>query len=191
MARDKEAIAEAMDLDPGNFKADRMPFSPMEQNLNYHKLLIHMLAQADTLGFKVGVLVAGHYPLIDHTRAAVYQYHQRMYNGYHQMLAWCFVDYMLVSHLYEGAGDHAAKWETSHMMALHPETVDLDVLPPKGEPLTGVNGKFQPQDANAEYGQETIEKAAEIAVKEVRHRLDFPNLYKGHGTALQEGLWRR
>ena len=56
------------------------------------------------MGFKVGILVAGHYPLIDHTRAAVMQYNQRTMNRKKGMLAWTFVDYALVDHLYENAG---------------------------------------------------------------------------------------
>ena len=37
------------------------------------------------------------------------------------MLAWACVDYRLVEAQYAGAGDHAAGWETSHLLALHPE----------------------------------------------------------------------
>jgi hypothetical protein len=82
--------------------------SPTEQTLNYQRLLLHVLAEAETRGFTLGVLVAGHDPLIDHARSAAL--------------------------LYPDSGDHAAGWETSHMLALHPETVDLSQLPPKGAP---------------------------------------------------------
>ncbi|NLI60891.1 MAG: creatininase family protein [Clostridiales bacterium] len=189
-ADDRDLIASKMGLDPDNFTPENMPFSAMEQALNYQKLLIHILAEAESLGFKVGILVAGHYPLIDHTRAAVMQYNQRTMNRKKGMLAWTFVDYALVDHLYENAGDHAAKWETSHMMALHPETVDLSLLPPKGDKLIGVLGNTYPQDSTKEFGQETMDKAAEIAIKEAHHRLNNPHLYLGHGLSLREGLWK-
>ena len=39
-------------------------------------------------------------------------------------------------------------------------------------------------------GRETLEAAAEIAVREVQHRLQYPHLYRGHGNSLREGLWR-
>ncbi len=107
------------------------------------------------------------------------------------MLAWAFVDYLLVRDEYPQAGDHAAGWETSHMLALHPETVDLDELPPEGEPLIGVGGAMPPQRATAEFGQAALEAAAEVAVKEVHHRLENPHLYRGHGNSLREGLWRQ
>jgi hypothetical protein len=75
-------------------------------------------------------------------------------------------------------------------MALHPETVDLDCLPAKGEKLVGAGGRMAPQDASAAFGRETLEAAAEVAVREVKHRLEHPDLYRGHGNSLREGLWR-
>jgi creatinine amidohydrolase len=189
-ASDRERIAERMALPPENFLPDRMPFSATEQALNYHRLLLHILVEAETLGFELGVLVAGHYPLIDHARAAVLQFNQRDRSRRPGMLAWAFVDYLLVRDRYAAAGDHAAGWETSHVLALHPETVDLGLLPPRGERLIGVGGRMPPQDATAGFGRETLEAAAEVAVREVRHRLAHPEMYRGHGNGLREGLWR-
>ena len=188
-ARDRDQIAGQMALSPDNFTAERQPFSATDQALNYHKLLLHILVEAETLGFELGVLVAGHYPLIDHARAAVLQFNQREHSKRQGMLAWACVDYLLVRDQYENAGDHAAGWETSHLMALHPETVDLSLLPPKGEPLIGVGGRMAPQDATAEFGAEILQAAADIMVQEVRHRLAHKAMYRGHGNSLREGLW--
>lgn len=189
-ARDRTEIAAQMDLPPENFTAERQPFSATEQAVNYHKLLIHILAEAETLGFKVGVLVAGHYPLIDHARAAVLQFNQREFSKSQGMLAWAFVDYLLVRDQYPRSGDHAAGWETSHVMALHPQTVDLDELPPRGESLIGIGGHMDPHDATAVFGQETLAAAADIAIREVQDRLANPHRYREHGGSLREGLWR-
>ena len=189
-AGDRDLIAARMELSPDNFTAERHPFTATEQALNYHRLLLHILAEAESLGFAVGVLVAGLYPLIDHARAAVLQFNQREYSKRHGMLAWACVDYLLVREQYEDAGDHAAGWETSHVLALHPQTVDLSLLPPKGEPLVGVGGSMPPQDATADFGQETLEVAAEIVMHEVRHRLENREMYRGHGNSLREGLWQ-
>jgi len=190
-ASDRDLIAREMELSPDNFAADRQPFSATEQAVSYHKLLLHILAEVESLGFELGVLVAGHYPLIDHARAAALQFNQREYSKRHGMLAWACVDYLLLRDQYEVAGDHAAGWETSHLMALHPQTVDLAVLPPKGEPLIGVGGKMAPQDATAAFGQETLEAAADIVVREVMHRLKHPEMYRGHGNSMREGLWKQ
>lgn len=189
-AADRDLIAEKMELSPDNFTPERHPFTATEQALNYHKLLLHILAELESLGFEVGVLVAGHYPLIDHARAAVLQFNQRRHSRWQGMLAWACVDYHLVSSRYDCAGDHAGGWETSHVMALHPDTVDLSLLPPKGEKLIGAGGRMPPQDASADFGRETLEAAAEIAVREVRHRLEHRERYRGHGNSLKEGLWR-
>jgi|GEM_PF-174341 len=190
VARDRQDIAAKMELPPDNFTAARHPYSPAEQVMNYHKLLVHILAEVESLGFQIGVLVAGHYPLVDHCRSAVLMFNQREQSKYHGMLAWAFVDYLLVSDKYDCAGDHAGGWETSHVMALHPETVDLSLLPPKGEKLIGAGGKMAPQDSSADFGWETLHAAADIAVNEIRHRLQHPEMYRGHGLSLTEGLWR-
>lgn len=187
-AGDRAAIAAGMGLDPDNFTAERQPFSATEQALNYHKLLVHILAELGSLGFRVGVLVAGHYPLIDHARAAVLQFNQSRISRACNMLAWTFVDYLLVRDRYPLAGDHAGIWETSHCMHLHPQTVDLSLLPPNGETLVGTSGgDHAPHASTAAFGQETMEAAAEVAIREVNDRLQNPGAYRGHGASLREG----
>lgn len=188
---DRALIAEGMDLSPDNFLAERQPFSSTEQAINYHKLLLHILAEVATLGFEVGVLLAGHYPLIDHTRAAVLQFNQSALSKKSGMLAWACVDYLLVTDRYDCAGDHAGGWETSHVMALHPETVDLSLLPPKGQKLVGAGGRMAPQDATAQFGRETLQASAEVIIREVKHRLAHPRMYRSHGRSLLEGLWKQ
>jgi len=190
-AKDRRDIAEAMGLPPENFLPDRQPFTPTEQVLGYQRLLLHILAEAESLGFQLGVIVAGHYPLIDHARAAVSLFSQRDWSRHHGMLAWACVDYLLVRDAWPQSGDHAAVWETSHLMALHPETVDLGRLPPRGEKLTGIMVSSQPpQDSTAEFGQATLDAAAEAILREVGHRLRHPQMYRGHGASFLEGLWR-
>ena len=188
-AGDRDKIAEKMGLPAENFDPEFQYFSPNQQVENYHRLLLHILTELETLGFRVGVLVAGHYPLIDHCRSAVITFSKRRLSTAPsgRMIAWAFVDYLLVGGEYECAGDHAGGWETSHMLAIHPETVDLSLLPPKGESLIGAGGKMDPRDANPEFGRETIEKAVDAALKEVRSRLENPKQYMGHGTILLEG----
>lgn len=184
-------IAELMEVPPENYIPERQPFTQTEQVINYHKLLLHILVEAETLGFDLAVIVAGHYPLIDHARAAVLQFSQRRYGRPEKMLAWAFVDYQLVHDTYPTAGDHAGGWETSHVMALHPQTVDLSLLPPRDEQPVGVGFRIHPLDSTPEFGRDTIEKAVEVAVKEVHHRLKNRQEYMGHGNSLREGLWKK
>jgi creatinine amidohydrolase len=187
-AADRERIAEGMDLPPENFGPDRQPFSATEQTLNYQRLLLHILAEVETLGFKVGVLVAGHYPLIDHARAAALIFNKRRFSRYHGLLAWACVDYLLVRDRYPDAGDHAGGWETSHLMALHPQTVDLAALPPRGEKDVGIGwNAIDPRDSDPKLGRESLDYAAEKAVIEVRRRLENRDRYNKHGESLTEG----
>ena len=90
------------------------------------------------------------------------------------MLAWAFYDDCLVQDKYPGLGDHGGGWETSFLMALHPETVDLDLLPPEPEKVVGAEGPIPPPNASAEFGREILEAVVEKAVAEVRHRLENP-----------------
>ena len=79
------------------------------------------------------------------------------------------------------------------MLALHPQTVDLAVLPPKGQPMVGVHAdppRMAPQDATAKMGRDTLEASAELIVHEVQHRLAHKNTYLQHGWCLREGLWK-
>ena len=187
---DRDKILEHMELPQENWAPEKNPFTATEQAINYHKLLLHVLAEAECLGFEIGVLVAGHYPLIDHARAACLQFNQRPWSRWWRMLAWAFVDYRLVEDQYECAGDHGGGWETSHLMHLHPETVDLSLLPPSPERPVGAGGKMEPQAATAAFGKETIDAAVDIAIKEVHHRLANREIYGRHGGCLTEGLWR-
>ncbi|MBM4048176.1 MAG: creatininase family protein, partial [Planctomycetes bacterium] len=88
-ARAKE-IAEAMGLPPENFAPGYMKRSAAEQNAAYHQLLLHILREAQSLGFKVVVLAAGHYPLIDHARAAACVFHQEQRQNPHAAIPWVF-----------------------------------------------------------------------------------------------------
>ncbi|MCL2832696.1 MAG: creatininase family protein [Treponema sp.] len=189
-AADHEEIAKLMHLDPQNFSPEKFIYSEAEQSENYIRLLAHILNEADTLGFEVGVIIAGHYPLIDYARAAALLHNKRRRRT-GRMLAWATFDYLWLKDKYDFAGDHAGGWETSHCMAVDPSLVDLSALKPRGENLTGVMWAMDPHDANAEFGKKTFEESADIIVKETLHRLNNKALYDTHGMYLAEGLWKK
>lgn len=105
-AEDKDLIAKEMNLSVDNFTPKKLPFTEMEQMLNYNRLLLHVLAEVESLGFEVGVFVAGHYPLIDHARASVLMFNKREKRRKDGMLAWAFCDYLLLTDKYKCTGDH-------------------------------------------------------------------------------------
>lgn len=194
-AKDRDQIAAAMELSPDNFTAAAAPYGEFEMTRQYNQLLQYILYEAETLGFRVGVLVAGHYPLLSHARAAAEQFNlrERTRRTEEGLLAWACCDVALLRGQYSfRSGDHAAGWETSHMLALHPQTVDLSLLPAdKTAKLVGVGGPIPPQDATAEFGWETLQKAADVMVAEVRHRLEHRGAYQRAGESMLEGLWRK
>ncbi len=185
-ASDREQIAGLMGLPPENFHAERMRFTAQEQNETYQRLLLHCLYELETLGFKVIVLVAGHYPLIDHARAACGVFHQQRYGSRRtEAIAWVFTGYELVKDRYPEAGDHAGHWETSLMLALAPELVDMTRLPTDpNAPLVGVGSARPVQEASAEFGEQAIAVLVERVVEQVRDRLENPHKYRGHGLKL-------
>lgn len=179
-----EPISEAMGLDPENFRPGYMMRSIAEQDQMYHQLLIHILHQIKSLGFKVCVICAGHYPLIDHAKAAAHIFHQHTHHEYSspkKMLVWVFSGYELVKEKYDYAGDHAAFWEPSLMLALQDSPmVDLAELPEDPQKVIGVGGLRPPHEATAEIGEKHVREIVEIVGKKVDERLAVPNPFSMH-----------
>lgn len=72
--------------------------------------------------------------------------------------------------------DHAAKWETSNMMHLYPELVDMaqlgaGPLAPSCKPPDGIGGLDPRAHASAEVGRRNIELAAEAIGRKARELL--------------------
>lgn len=183
-AAPRAGIAEQMELPEENFTPQRWLYSPMEQTRAYHDLLMHILNQMESLGFELCVLVAGHYPLVDHAAIAAIEYNKKR-ERVGKMLAWATVDYVHLMEKYPYAGDHAAGWETSHLLASCPELVDTSLLPPRGQMPVGVGGALPPQDATAELGARIYAEAAEAIVAQARARLADPAKYRRHGMAVR------
>ena len=183
-AGDLDQIAAKMGLPPANFAPGYMYQSAEQQNTNYHHLLLHIMHEIKSLGFKALVLGAGHYPLIDHARAAACVFHQVQPRGA-KMLVWPFTGYELVSDRFTPAGDHAGKWETSLMMALDPEgNTDLSFLPKdRSQPPIGASNNGV-QDASVEWGEQIIKAIAKEVDKRVRYLLEHGARMQGHGAPI-------
>lgn len=152
-------ICEKMGLPPGNFDPGYMDERRQEADTAYVRLLLHILGELKSLGFKVIVVMAGHYPLLNHARAAV-----ELFNlgGRGAATAWACTGYELIRDEVPHAGDHAAAWETSLMMALRPELVDMSRLPDdREEKLIGVGGRDPREFASEEYGEQGVSAIVE------------------------------
>jgi creatinine amidohydrolase len=178
----REGIASAMDLPPENFAPGYMVEGIADQNRNYLALLLHIFHEIKSLGFKALVIGAGHYPLLDHARAAAALFHQEQSRP--KMIAWTMTGYELVRGEFEPCGDHAGKWETSLLMHLDPGMQDLSLLPKdrKIKPLGASNNNAQ--DSNAEFGKKATEKIVVAVKKRVDDFLENYDKYQGHGSPM-------
>lgn len=179
-------IADEMKLPRANFAPGYMRQSPQQQFENYQRLLLHCLWQLQSLGFKVVVFVAGHYPLIDHARAACSVFHQSRWNGRRAaVVTWAFTGHELVRDQIPDAGDHGGFWETSLSLALLPGLSDLAELPAdRTAPPVALITNRPIQDANAEFGEKAVRLIVDRVVSQVRDRLANPQAYYDHGLRL-------
>jgi creatinine amidohydrolase len=195
--KNRQSIAEQMELPPELRTCDFSAEAVRRAGSRYQEQLVDLLYFAQSLGFAVCVFVAGHYPLIDHATIAVEQFHtaRKRQQGSRDdiMIAWACQEPTLRFLLdgRSGCGDHGGGWETSNCMALHPETVDLSVLPPRGQDAVGIGGRtIKPQDATAKQGWENIEAFSDLMIKEAHSRLAHPDWYLNCPYASQVGKWR-
>ncbi len=168
-AADREQINEKMGLPPENFAPGYMGRSVHDTDRAYIELLLHVCRQLRSLGFRVVTLIAGHYP-IRHQAQAAAEWFNVSERGRAQ--AWACSGYELVHGEIPLAGDHAGRWETSLLMALRPECVDLNRLPADPEaPLIGASGgERHPAEADAEWGEAGV-RAVVAAINARAHEL--------------------
>lgn len=77
----------------------------------------------------------------------------------------------------ESGTDHAAKWETSNMMFLYPDLVDLSTLgseplTPNMKPPDGIGGQDPRRHASAQVGRRNIELASQAIGRKARELLE-------------------
>jgi len=181
-AEDRQQIAAKMGLPSENFRPGYMVETVSEQNRNYLKLLVHILHQIKSLGFKVTVIGAGHYPLLDHARAAAALFHQEQ--SAPKMIVWSMSGYELVQGKFTPCGDHAGKWETSLLMYLDPGMQDLTVLlQDRTKQLVGV-ANTGVEDSNAHFGQEVTDAIVHAVRLRVEELLRNHGQYQGHGSPM-------
>ena len=162
-------IAANMELPLENFAPGYMDERLEDADARYMRLLMHILKQLRSLGFKVIVIMAGHYPLLNHARAACELFNLETRRA---ATAWACTGYELVRDEIPTAGDHAAAWETSLMMVLRPDLVDLSQQPtdPNAK-LVGVSGRDPRQHASVDYGQQGLDLIIERMREKIKELL--------------------
>ncbi|MGI6725918.1 MAG: creatininase family protein [Christensenellales bacterium] len=183
----REGVAKRLGLTDGELNPDRQPFTDFQQIEHYQNHLVHILAETCSYGFKLAVFVVGHYPLVDHARAANLLYKQWVYDKpWGKMDVWAFADFQLLGDLYNNPGDHGGKWETSHLLASHPDTVDLNLA--TKELQYGILTTQDPINSTAAFGEEIYDAIAKRVAILVNRRMIEPEKYNGHGSPV-DAAW--
>ena len=176
-------ICERLSLNKNQFDADRFPYSGIAQIEHYQHHLIHIISEAASYGFELVVFVIGHYPLIESARSAIILYNQWAYDKeWKRITGLAAADYLLLKDEYTSPGDHAGGWETSHLLASHPETVNLKAA--ANDLQYGIMSTRNPLHATAQFGNEIYDAAVKKITEHVFLCLNNPKPYIGHGIPL-------
>ncbi|MDR2688110.1 MAG: creatininase family protein [Oscillospiraceae bacterium] len=144
-------ICELLGLDKEAFVKDAMRSRKHGKDALWIELMVHTMFQIETLGFKAIVMIPGHYPLIGSLGRAMERYTKE--GG--QCKVKSITDFVYN----EGglSGDHAAALETSLMLALYPELVDMSELDSDlAKPNIGVIGRDPRTHASKELGEKIL-----------------------------------
>ncbi len=126
----------------------------------WHRLMVRMLFETESLGFRLVFPYPGHYPLRSEVGRAAEAYTKA--GGQARVV--------VLEDQLAGGGDHAARIETSMMMALAPELVDLGQLDPKADTHLGVSG-VNPLQSTAEFGRQRLDMIEATARAEIERLL--------------------
>ena len=114
----------------------------------YQEVLENYIYRMIRIGFKKIFVLAGHYPNAEVAKLAAEKFSDQA------------VKFVTVKEpdLVDGeTGDHAGKWETSLMMVLFPEFVDLKRMENKDDRLRTVEGE-DPFLSSSDYGKQILDK---------------------------------
>lgn len=111
-----------------------------------------LLVCLERTGFQVMALISGHYPEGDLIKEVAADF---MVNGLTPVLALTEKE---AAPEIMGSSDHAGKWETSLMLALHPELCDLSKLDPDRSVKPPAMFGSDARDASAADGNRAVER---------------------------------
>jgi arylsulfatase A-like enzyme/creatinine amidohydrolase/Fe(II)-dependent formamide hydrolase-like protein len=121
------------------------------------RLATHIFFELESFGYRCIVPIPGHYPLFTPLDQAIAQY--KIKGGKSDI-------FIIKDTMYNEsgkAGDHAAQFETSLMMAMYPDLVEMDRLDPdRSKPNIGVLGMDPRDHATAGFGEKILERFDEL-----------------------------
>lgn len=141
-------------------------------------LFVSILEQLSQAGFKVVIILAGHYGLDHHgaLKRAALRVMER-----NNLIVYALPEFELTTDLGFRGGDHAGVWETSILWALRPDLIAMDRLPPQGT-LAGVQGEDPRKGASEERGRRLVgsmvERLAHICQRLLRATYEERSLHR-------------
>jgi creatinine amidohydrolase len=170
---DQPDIVAKWQLPPENFTEQYFGKSGAEQIEFYTQLVYHVLVQMNTLGMKVVIMVAGHYPLKDWADAAIARF--QAVKRYAATRCYCGIEFDFPRPVDQekAGGDHGAHWETSYLWYLRPDCVDLSIYNGREneKTLVGVGGKDPRKFASYELGRSACKLIVEGMVIKAKEML--------------------
>ena len=143
-------IRRKMKFKKKKFALDYFGRTGEEQIEFYQELVYHVLVQMNTLEMKAVCLLCGHYPLAHYVEPAV----ERFNEEFEDTRVFAGTEFHYAPGTKKVGGDHAGKWETSYLLYLRPDCVDLSVFRGReDEPLIGVGGDDPRTDASIELAR--------------------------------------
>ncbi len=169
-----EALAQAIGgvvLPPVYVGADTIkPYKGFHHTIDHSaetvtKLCLEFLTQLADEGFKVIVLVTGHYGG-GHVEA-IQKAAEKFAASHPEIGLWAFPDSEPLEGVYPK--NHAARGETSFQLLLRPELVDLTLLPPNRDTTLDDDGVWgdDPRKASAAEGAQMLKMFLENAVPQI------------------------
>jgi creatinine amidohydrolase len=129
--------------------------------------VLHQIRSIDARGFHVAILVTGHYGGIEHDMELLCEYYTRRTGSPLRLLA--DADWRFIRHEDYG-GDHAGIVETSQLMALRPELVEMERRRPGKDPWIGHVTDAKPP--GPELGEKIVQSQIERLGDVQRELLD-------------------
>lgn len=147
-----------------------------EQWMFYQRLIRMSLEQIAGFGFKSIYIVTGHQPLVHFVKSVSVAFCRQM-----KMLGRAVtIDYGGEFEAAELSGDHGGRWETSIMMGVDPDMVDLSEIEKKKEYL-GLGAGANAVGSSEKQGKEWIDTCALKIAEEAKWLVDaYPELPKRH-----------
>lgn len=151
--------------------------------------VLYQIRAIDARGFHAAILITGHYGGPQHDMRLLCDYYTRRTGSPLRLLAdadWRFIQ------MKDRGGDHAGPVETSQLMALHPDLVDMDRMEPGKDPWLGSVSPEQP--ASRELGEEIVSsqiKHLGEAQRDLLSRYEARGNWQAPSLTDMAALWTR